>query len=173
MYQAFRWSEARGVQLFEDVGVKQGPMHVQSSPSDISDDGRVIVGSHQTGGVEGQGAMHAFRWTGDVGAVDLGVLPGGVDHSTATAVNADGTVIVGSSGSNVEAFIWDRASGMRSLEKVLQAAGVDIQGWHLRRAVGVSDDGTRILGYGRAPGTDGEIAFLATLPADAFEDEGP
>jgi probable HAF family extracellular repeat protein len=103
---------------------------------------------------EGQRAQHAFRWTNEEGIVDLGDLPGGVDHSIAEAA----------------------AHGMRSLKEVLVASGVDTEGWMLMRAVGVSGDGTRILGYGYAPdrGEDAEqVAFLATLTPEVFNKQTP
>ena len=170
MHRAFRWSAEGGVQLLGEVRDEARSGNVHSWPMAISRDGRAIVGNHGTAGREGRGAQHAFRWTAEEGLVDLGVLPG-VDHSIATAVNADGSVIVGSSGSSVEAFIWDPAHGMHSLQEVLQAWGVDTKGWRLTRAAGISDDGTRILCYGYAPVGDdvNEAALLATLPPEAFK----
>src|SRR5690606_3579476 len=54
----------------------------------------------------------SFLWTKQ-GIVNLGDLPGGIDRTTATGISADGTVVVGFSGSNAsgteeidEGFIW-------------------------------------------------------------------
>jgi probable HAF family extracellular repeat protein len=84
--------------------------------------------------------------------VGLGDLPGGVFESTATAVSADGSVIVGTgaSASGNQAFRWTGGGGMQGLGAL--PGGVFLSG-----AYGVSADvlvclvkqGSR-LGPGRA-----------------------
>jgi hypothetical protein len=103
--------------------------------------------------------------------VGLGALPGGEFHSTARAVSADGSVIVGRGITsfdqpNDEAFIWDEMNGMRRVEDVLTDAGLDLTGWKLKSAHGVSDDGNVIGGWGINPAgsEEGWIAQLAVSP---------
>lgn len=86
----------------------------------------------------------------------LGYLPGGsFFFSEAYSVSADGSVVVGVSGN--EAFIWDSANGMRSLQTVLTSDfGLDLAGWHLRGATGISADGQTIVGYGNNPSGNNE-----------------
>ena len=154
--ESFRWTPAGGMVPLGDLpGGTFG-----SSALDVTPDGRVVVGfGHSAAGVE------AYRWTQETGMVGLGDVPGGAFESIANDVSADGSVVVGRSGSDRgnDAFIWDEVHGMRSLRDALTAAGVDVGGWRLGEAWGVSDDGTRISGYGLNPRGQNE-AFLAVLP---------
>ena len=71
-------------------------------PRGLSADGLVVVGLVNN---------KAFRWTQQLGVVDLGTIVGG-DRSEATSVNEDGTVVVGFSRyggtpvSSIQAFRW-------------------------------------------------------------------
>jgi uncharacterized membrane protein len=78
----------------------------------------------------------------------------------ALAVNGDGSVVVGW---GFGAFIWDDSRGMRDLQYALESEfGLDLTGWRLDRATGVSADGRVIVGYGRNPTGDQE-AWVAVL----------
>ena len=84
----------------------------------------------------------------------LGDLPGGLADSTAHSVSADGSVVVGvgMSASGQEAFVWDEANGMRNLKDVLEGEhGLNLTGWTLTVAQGVSADGMVIVGWGTSP----------------------
>lgn len=89
----------------------------------------------------------------------------------AFASSHDGSVLVGYSGNSAEsqAFIWDRRRGMRSLHDVLKGFDLDVGDWSLRRATGVSADGSHICGYGINPDGNTE-AFLITLPPFCLAD---
>jgi hypothetical protein len=66
----------------------------------------------------------------------------------------------------LEAFVWTEAgggTGMRSVRSVLAGAGIDLTGWVLSSATGVSNDGRTVAGFGLHNGL-GE-AWVATLPA--------
>src|SRR5207248_6853460 len=80
------------------------------------------------------------------------------------AVNADGSVIVGTSstGRDSEAFVWDNVHGMRRLADVLADDGVNTSGWLLRTAYAVSGDGTVIAGEGSYNGSF-STGFVAML----------
>ena len=153
--EAFRWTEAGGMVGLGDLA---GGSYA-SYGYGVSADGSVVVGySSSTSGTE------AFRWTEAGGMVGLGDLPGGGFYSYAYDVSADGSVVVGYSGlpSVSEAFIWDEDNGMQSLQSVLEGYGLDLSGWALRRAYGISDDGTVIVGWGTNP-LGSQEAFLADL----------
>ena len=126
----------------------------------VSADGSVVVGvSPSSSGTE------AFRWTESGGMVGLGDLPGGIFHSNASGVSADGSVVVGRSysSSGTEAFVWDETNGMRALMQILEDQGVDMTGWNLDLASGISADGLTIVGTGTNPLGFGE-AWIATIP---------
>ena len=98
--------------------------------------------------------------------VSLGVLPGGTFTSQAWGASADGSVVVGSgySASGLEAFVWDSTNGMRELDQVLADLGiVDLTGWTVTQAYGVSGDGLTIVGHGKNPSGSLE-AWIATIP---------
>jgi len=101
---------------------------------------------------------------------DLGVLPGDT-LSVALAASGDGSVIVGKSGAgdpattgHEYAFIWNETSHMRDLRAVLASAGVNLTGWTLTEATGVSSNGRVIVGKGVNPQglQEGWIANLGT-----------
>jgi probable HAF family extracellular repeat protein len=118
-----------------------------NTASAVSADGSVVVGYSPFGG-------EAFRWTQAGGMMGLGLLPGssGLGSGTfAKAVSADGSVVVGSGSTSSpggEAFIWDPAHGIRLLSQVLTEDGIDLTGWTLQVATGVSGDGDTIVGFG-------------------------
>jgi probable HAF family extracellular repeat protein len=94
-WQAFRWTAAGGIQNLRTLG---GPM---SAAYSVSDDGSVIVGKSLIN--SSSGSERAFRWTTRRGIQDLQreLLDAGVSAASgwiltsASAVSADGTVIVG------------------------------------------------------------------------------
>lgn len=157
--EAFRWTSEGGM-----VGLGSYPDgDVESDARDISADGRVVVGSAPRGS-----NSEAFRWTSETGMVGLGFLPGGFPTNRDTyafGVSGDGSVIVGdgvtSTDGSREAFIWTQSHGIRKLEDVLVARGATgLEGWALRRANAVSDNGRWIVGWGTNPSGNVE-AFLA------------
>lgn len=120
----------------------------------VTADGFVIVGASDSK----NGNEEAFRWEG--GKMEgLGSLAAGEDFfSQAFATSGDGSMIVGRTGSDdgFVAFLWTREDGMQDLKEVLQGKhNLDLTGWTLFTAVGISDDGAVIVGYGLNP--DGNI----------------
>ncbi|HUU95419.1 MAG TPA: PEP-CTERM sorting domain-containing protein [Phycisphaerae bacterium] len=128
----------------------------------VSADGSVVVGNGDPGYSNGG----AFRWTEETGMVNLGFIPGQSLYSGAAAVSGDGSIVVGSTQDRVGpafAFIWDGEHGMRGLQDLLeQHYGLDLTGWWLRSAKGISADGLTIVGYGdhHGFGTEGWIAHI-------------
>lgn len=156
--EAFLWTADDGM-----IGL--GGLGGASGASAISADGSTVVGTAvSTSGIE------AFVWTSGSGMVGLGDLVGGQFRSEAADVSADGEVIVGwsSSGEGLEAFVWDPVNGMRELDDLLVSLGLDLGGWQLTAATGVSDDGRTIVGYGLNPNgqTEAWVAFLPEPKVD-------
>jgi probable HAF family extracellular repeat protein len=157
--QPFRWTEAGGMVGLSSPSAGGG---FGSYANAVSADGSVVVGDSGLNGFE------AFRWTQTDGMVGLGFLPGGGYFSTAQAASADGSVVVGQSPTGnftVEpytAFIWTEPQGMLSIKNLLTASGLDLTGWRLQRATGVSANGRTITGYGQNPNGNYE-AWIAQL----------
>lgn len=145
--EAFRWTSVDGLVGLGGITGGDESYAVAASP-----DGSVVVGV-----VNSAATSEAFRWTSSSGMVGLGDLAGGFYDSSANAVSADGSVVVGISQSALgyEAFIWTAAGGMQSLQDVLVSQfGLDLAGWTLMNATGISADGTKIVGYGTNPNGD-------------------
>jgi probable HAF family extracellular repeat protein len=143
----------------------------QSIATAISANGLVVVGE----ALDSSGFWRAFRWTAATGMQDIGTLGG--PESAAFAVNDDGSVIVGSSLTTSESdsnhcFIWTAGPGMQDMKTVLDTAGVHTADtWvTLDTLVGISADGTVMVGYGQSPKTKafpfGQFEpFRVVLPA--------
>jgi probable HAF family extracellular repeat protein len=148
--QAIRWQVGGSSQNIAGLGVER------SIAYSISDQGNVITGDCTVGGT-----TQAFRWTQSEGMVRLGLLQGG-DYSQGYGISADGSIIVGQAavafGSH--AFIWTQTTGMLDLNTYLTSIGVDMTGWTLKYATGISSDGRSIVGTGNYMGA--ERAFLVT-----------
>jgi probable HAF family extracellular repeat protein len=155
--EAFRWTQTGGM-----VGLGDFPGgEFYSAAHGVSSDGSVVVGA----GTSANGT-EAFRWTQTGGMVGLGDLLGGAFYSQAFGVSGDGSVVVGYSynaANNVEAFRWTPSGGMRSLQNILTTDfGLNLTGWQLGVAQGISADGLTIVGYGANPSGQTE-AWIARL----------
>lgn len=152
--EAFLWDNG----VLTGLGFLSGPGSYGSRANAISPDGSVIVGLSPSPNCISSG-KEAFRWEDNV-MIGIGDLPGGDFYSWANDVSENGRVIVGYSvtaghfgyGWVTEAFIWDSFHGMRNLKNVLQDDyELDLSGWTLTDATGVSADGFTIVGHGINP----------------------
>ena len=148
-----RWTEDLG---WESLGTLEAETHNLSK--DVSADGTAIVGESWQGPVD---PIHAFRWTAEDGMISLGNLGSVPESSGANAVSGDGSIVVGNSWTadwaTLNAFIWDIDHGMRDLREFLvheHDLGEQLEGWHLRQAMAISDDGLVIAGSGSLDGED-------------------
>ena len=165
--RAFRWTPADGTTLLDLPANIVG-----SDATAISADGSTVVGwSFDAGSID-----HSFRWTAAGGFQLLGHLPGfptepALSHtSRPTGVTADGSVVVGADSfgpalGNSGAYIWDAVHGTRSLKAVLTTEyGVDLTGWTLWAADGITPDGMTIVGKGSHPQHGETVAWRVVLP---------
>jgi probable HAF family extracellular repeat protein len=154
---AVRWVDG----VIENLGHLPGggSAFSENRARDVSADGVVVVGRSDS-----DRGWEAFRWENGA-MIGLGDLSGGYVASEALAVSGDGSVIVGEGNSDVgtRAFVWDAVNGIRDLKAVLESDfGLDLTGWVLEAAVGISDDGITIVGRGVNPAGDHE-GWLAML----------
>jgi probable HAF family extracellular repeat protein len=144
-FQAARWTDGTGW-----IGLGELPGGIFFSEANaVNHDGSIIVGRSQSAS-----GTEAFIWTSASGMTPLGDLADGPFDSNAYAVSDDGSVVVGESlvGDLSAAFIWQPGTGMRSLQDLLSADyGLDLTGWTLLSARGVSGDGTSFAGFGINP----------------------
>jgi probable HAF family extracellular repeat protein len=164
--EAFHWTETGGM-----VGLGDLPGDPFASYAyAVSADGTVIVG---------QGSRPfgdpAYRWTEAGGMIGILDLDGGTFISIAYATSADGSVIVGlgTTDSGPTAFLWNAADSIRSVKEILEVDhGLDLTGWSLQRATGVSADGRVIVGWGMNPAGVTE-AWRAVLPGASSAEDHP
>ncbi|MCG3121870.1 MAG: hypothetical protein GIKADHBN_00242 [Phycisphaerales bacterium] len=156
--EPFRWTAGTGM---IGLGYPNFPSVYSSTANAVSDDGRVVAGFATASG----GVLLAWRWTATTGMQLLSDLSGGVNRAYASDVSADGYVTAGYSdgGNGEEAVIWTPHLGVRPLKSLLQSFNVNLEGWTLRAAWGVSEDGRYIVGSGLNPSGEFE-SWLATLP---------
>lgn len=156
--EAFRWTEASGMVGLGDLPGGDTVSYAEA----VSADGTAVVGISGSA----SGRESGFIWTEAEGMIPLGDLPGGEYESHGLAVSGDGSIVVGRSaveGSTIAAFIWDRTNGIRHLQEALVSDyGLDLSGWYLTVATGITPDGMTIVGQGRAPSgrTEGWIAHI-------------
>lgn len=142
--QAFCWTSDGNM-----VGLGHLPGGDYSMAYAVSADGSTVVGYS-----ESQLGQEAFRWTAGEGMVGLGFLPGHRAGSLAFDVSGDGSLIVGESifSWNAGAFLWDEVNEMQNLGQWLtDNLGLDLDGWTLAAATGISDDGKVIVGSATHP----------------------
>ncbi|MEE8156256.1 MAG: hypothetical protein V3T53_14985 [Phycisphaerales bacterium] len=156
-FEAFRWTVDGGMVGLGDL--PGGSVH--SDAQAVGADGTVVVGVSHSGNFE------AFRWTAKDGMVGLGSVGSG--SSFAHAVTADGSIVVGSyilGANGPRAAYWTAEDGMVDLRGRLvddYDLGLDLAGWTLTHAWGISDDGLTIVGRGINESGDIE-GWVAQLP---------
>lgn len=159
--RAARWTAGGGFEIIEPIAGFQ-----RTNALGISRDGTMIAGDLLGGG----GAQQAFRWTSAGGLLPLGYVPNAT-FSFFTGMSGDGNRIVGNSGRDGAGafqvpFLWSATDGMRTLDAVVTAAGVDLGGLTLTRANGMSDNGSAVVGTARTSGGQ-TIPFLLLFDAAA------
>jgi probable HAF family extracellular repeat protein len=127
-----------------------------STANDVSSDGEVVVGWSQVGAY-----LQAYRWTRAEGMVPLGDLPGGDPFSEAWAVSGDGSLVVGVSDGDVtlpfggQAFTWTDATGIHAIPGSTPTGASS--------ALGVSDDGSTIVGWHYFTSSATAFRFTSTM----------
>lgn len=154
------WTSGSGMQALPGVPGAQ----LRTGAAAISSDGSTLVGLANTA-ASSTARLEAVRWTGP-GYTTLELLGSlGSPSSQANAVSGDGRIVVGT-GRNADndrrAFVWEAETGMRDLSVVLaEDYGIDLGGWTLTEAHGVSD-----------VGPDGELTLVGGGTNPAGEPEG-
>ena len=178
--RAARWTQASGIVQLGTVAEHRNP-GAMSTANDISADGLVIVGWSQQGSIEPQNAVTgnntlAMKWTEAGGMTSLARYTGQVS-SVASAVNGDGSVITGEVRvpTKVGAYTIDinsaarwsgGGSAVQTIAEWLAASGVSNGTNTYDTALGVSNDGTVVIGEGNINGRkQGYICLLYTSDA--------
>jgi probable HAF family extracellular repeat protein len=159
---------AQSITLFQYV--PGGSALTFGSATGISTDGSTVTG-YNASFVNSSFVFEAFRWTAATGVVGLGFATGFADANYATAVNSDGTAVVGYGFSDtaLQGFEWTAAGGMAGLGYA--------PGDNNNAAGGVNSDGSVVVGVRESDASGLSQAFrwtaaagmvaLGTLPGDS------
>jgi len=146
--KAFRWTAGGGFQQIPDLA---GMSSFNASEArGVSADGSIVVGEAEVSFPE------AFRWTAESGTVGLGLLPGGT-YSSAFAISADGSTIVGRGNQNTGSgfqqygFRWTQGGGLQNLGW--------LPGGNSSEVEAVSADGSVIVGRCFVSGTSHAVVW--------------
>ena len=150
--RVFRWTATGGLELLGAFGL--GPDDADVGRG-VSDDGRFVAGLTAYAAVSDS---DAWRLVVGSGFQPLGDLLGGGGSAQARDVSADGSVVVGLSGSasGLQAFRWTRAGGMVGL-------GDLPGGGFFSRGEATSASGDEVVGYSQS--SLGTEPFLWTATA--------
>ncbi|MEP4079598.1 hypothetical protein [Haloferula sp.] len=156
--EAMYWTGSEGMVGLGDLA--GGPIESQANAA--STDGSIIVGY----GTPSASANHGAIWNSGV-MTSVGDLPGGTDSCQLLDVSGNGDYAVGfgNDEDGKTAVIWDEANGLRKLSTVLTGLGLDLTGWTLTSAVGISADGNVIAGNGINASGDPEAWRLSDASA--------
>ncbi|BBO86554.1 hypothetical protein DSCO28_71200 [Desulfosarcina ovata subsp. sediminis] len=158
---AFIWNASDGMTA---LGLAEGKEGMETEAFGISADGSVVVGKVETE----SGGWEAAIWDASGDMTVLGGLEGGGD-AVAYTVSGDGSVIIGyaenADGDNT-AILWTEELGIVDFVDYLLAFGIDISEWDDLYALGISDDGLNIVGYGEDPNGDHQ-GWMVTLDASS------
>jgi probable HAF family extracellular repeat protein len=127
---AFIWDEHRGLRPLGE------PADSSAGPEAINNKGE-IVGSMAD-------RNRAFRWTARDGFQDLGSLGGReTDFADAHGINRWGVIVGSSQTADLSGapFIWDRRSGMRNLEEMVDPTSPPAPHARIRGAAAINDLG--------------------------------
>ncbi|MCY2954980.1 MAG: hypothetical protein NTU53_23875 [Planctomycetota bacterium] len=155
-WRAFIWTSATGMQ---DLGSLDSlPI---ASANAVNEDG--LVAGYVARSTGSSAIVHAALWKPDGAILDLGVLPGGDEYSTALALNNFGQIVGEATvGNDNRAFLWTAEEGMLDLNNLLQTPS---EGWTLLKARGINDLG-QIVGEAKCP-TGTHAFLLAPIPEPA------
>ncbi|MBI5863558.1 MAG: hypothetical protein HZB38_03415 [Planctomycetes bacterium] len=146
----FYWTQADGYTLIPvgtSLAIRFG----------VSHDGRFVVGSDEQSVWRFERVQQNLLRLQRSDGTPLRGYPRGV--------SGDGSIVVGKG--SASAFIWDEAHGARDLAAVLTGEyGVDLSGWTLTEAIGISTDGNVIAGNGLLNGqqTSWVVALQTPVP---------
>lgn len=148
------WTASAG---FEYLGLPDGAY--QGSAFDVSPDGRFVAGAAE---LRESRETKAMLWDREGGSSIL-AAPG--SPASAYSVSNDGKVVAGffRSGSKNRAALWlaDDGYELKDLEVLLNAAGLDLDGFSPEVARFVSTDGRTVFGTGSD--STGNVRWFATV----------
>ena len=132
--------------------------HAISGITAMSDDGTTVIGtmSGYTAGCN----ISTYLYNETDGLTDLGCT----DEYVATGLSGDGSKVIGINRLNNEAVIWDEVNGHREVRTLLLNAGYDTSAWTGLKLSDISEDGTKIVGWGIDGNEAGQVFLIESVP---------
>lgn len=164
--RAFVWRAAGGLAQLPDLLTSPGTVNRGSfsATNGISRDGSTIVGVS----AGPNNVNQAVYWrSGSI--TGLGFIPGTTPSqapTSALAANADGSIIVGGLDVAIEAsraWRWTATTGIQDLNLIATTAGLNLNGFVLTNAVGLSDNGQYIAGNSYNAAQNQYLGFVLQL----------
>ena len=128
------------------VGAYTFPASQNTHITAANPNGTYAVGHTDTNGTD----VQPYRWSQANGIEEL-TLPAWATHGKPGDLTADGIAVVGQLGNQslgYRAGFWTETHGWTRLDEYLPTVGVNLNGWILNDCLGVSDDGTVLVGRG-------------------------
>lgn len=164
-FQALLWSEASGM-----VGLgltDPRPRGHYSEAVGISSDGSTVIGITTEIGYYAPFVWNESSALRVLDAPDGFTWASSYDSYFDLDVSGDGSVIVGGglygSAAGPSAFIYTSSGGVRLLSNYLESLGLDLAGWTLTNASGISENGRYIVGSGVDP-TGRTSGWIVAIP---------
>ena len=135
--------------------------------SALSDDGHAVLATiknYSTGCGESNVVYHDTNGITEISCKDEFSVQG---------FSGDGSKVIMTSRdsfwSPAESYIWDANNGIRNIKDILQQNGTNISDWSVFRATDISEDGTKITGWGTNP-QDESYTFMIEVVAECTAD---
>lgn len=158
------WSDADGDGSYQRSEIMSSTGGALSEASDMSSDGKWVVGVGSTGN-----GKQAWRWSAATGAVNLGTLNPGYT-GLASAVSEDGATVLGFERPQGglpyqgKSFIWTAAAGMQSFDAYLAGYGIDAgDSFNFSTPLAMSADGKTFVGFGNVNGSPSSVGFVVNI----------
>lgn len=153
----FRWTAQGGTEYLPT------DTYAFATPGAMSPDGRVLAGTLLTYHSDtGYFDTAVARWPEDGSVEVLVAFPSNLSSFYPADMGDSADLIVGYG--EGKARIWTHDKGIEDLQDVFIAAGLNLDGWFLTTATGISADGLTYAGTGINPLGQTE-AWIATIPA--------
>jgi len=138
-----------------------------NNASALSDDGHAVLATienYSTGCEESNVVYHDTNGITEISCKDEFSVQG---------FSGDGSKVIMTSRdsfwSPAESYIWDANNGIRNIKDILQQNGTNISDWSVFRATDISEDGTKITGWGTNP-QDESYTFMMEVVAECTAD---
>jgi hypothetical protein len=133
--------------------------HEVHSISALSDDGTSVIGAMR--GLSANCPISSFHYSENKGLTDLGCT----EDFPARYISGDGSKVIAHDFlGNIPALIWDEINGTRDIQEILSNNGYNTTNWTAFMPSDISEDGTKIVGWGVDGDGASQIFKIESVP---------